>query len=188
MLGEVRLVVVTGGPGAGKTALIELVRPTLPAHVGVVPESAGILFRGGFPRAEAPRFRRAAQRAIYHVQRELEQLAADAAGVRTLICDRGTLDGIAYWPDAAAELMRAVGTTFEAELARYDAVLHLRVPPADLYNLSNPLRVETHAEAVAIDARIAEAWRGHPRFFAVNGAREFMHKMQHALELLRAQL
>jgi hypothetical protein len=44
-----RMVVITGGPGAGKTALIEVARRHFCHHVGFSPEAASILFRGGFP-------------------------------------------------------------------------------------------------------------------------------------------
>jgi hypothetical protein len=45
-----RLVVLTGGPGAGKTATLEVVQRELSRHVVVVPEAASILWKGGFPR------------------------------------------------------------------------------------------------------------------------------------------
>lgn len=53
-------IVLTGGPGAGKTALLELIRQSFCAHVKVLPEAASIIFGGGFPgrtmiRAGAPR-------------------------------------------------------------------------------------------------------------------------------------
>jgi predicted ATPase len=180
-----RLIVVTGGPGAGKTALLELLRPTLAPHVGLLPEAAGILFGGGFPRSREPPVRRAAQRAIFHVQRELETLGVEQDGRSVIVCDRGTLDGLAYWPGDPAELLSAVGTSREGEMARYHAVLHLRVPHRDAYNHNNPLRLESHDEAAAIDERIAVAWRGHPRLYVVNGASDFMDKMRRALEVLR---
>jgi hypothetical protein len=78
-----RRVVLTGGPGAGKTATLELVRQALCPHVHVLQEAAGILFAGGFPRAAAPLVRRAAQRAIFFTQRELEAIA-DAGDPRFL--------------------------------------------------------------------------------------------------------
>jgi nucleoside-triphosphatase THEP1 len=43
-----RRVVLTGGPGGGKTAVLELVQRTLCEHVKVLPEAAGMVFRGGF--------------------------------------------------------------------------------------------------------------------------------------------
>ena len=39
--------VLTGGPGAGKTAVLEVVRRTFCEHVTVLPEAASILFMGG---------------------------------------------------------------------------------------------------------------------------------------------
>lgn len=177
---RLRRIVLTGGPGAGKTAVLELVRRALPAHVRVLPESAGILFGGGFPRGDTPGLRRAAQRAIYYTQRELEATADDAEE-SLVLCDRGTVDGAAYWP-GPGELWDAVGTTREAQLARYDAVIHLRTPsPEHGYNHANPLRVETAVEAAAIDERILAAWAGHPRRFVVAAAPDFFAKAREAL-------
>jgi hypothetical protein len=59
-----RRVVLSGGPGAGKTALLELIRQSFCSHVKVLPEAASIVFGGGFPREDDPLCRRAAQRAI----------------------------------------------------------------------------------------------------------------------------
>lgn len=182
-----RKVVLTGGPGAGKTAVLELVRHHFCPHVHVLPESAGILFGGGFPRGAALEPRRAAQRAIFYVQRELEA-ASVGSGAAILLCDRGTVDGAAYWP-GPDDLFTSVGAGRAAELARYDAVIHLRTPPADGgYNQNNPLRVETAAEAAAIDRRIAEAWSGHPRVHVIDSAPSFLAKARQALELLSAEL
>jgi predicted ATPase len=121
-----RRVVLTGGPGAGKTAVLELIRQAFCIHVKVLPEAAGIVFGGGFPRGTHPELRRAAQRAIFHVQRELERQATVGNPV-VVLCDRGTIDGLAYWvgPD---DYWSSLGTTLEEQLARYDAVIHLRTP------------------------------------------------------------
>jgi hypothetical protein len=182
---EPRRIALTGGPGAGKTAVLEIVRWSMCDHVRVLPESAGIVFGGGFPRATSVEARRAAQRAIFHVQRELEALAAgDAHGIA--LCDRGTIDGGAYWP-GPSDLWPAVGTTLEAELARYHAVIHLRTPRAG-YNHDNPLRVESAREASMIDERIAALWAGHPRRFEVPAEADFLTKMSKALQVLRDQL
>jgi hypothetical protein len=39
-----RRVVLTGGPGAGKTALLELIRQSFCSHVRVLPEAAVVVF------------------------------------------------------------------------------------------------------------------------------------------------
>jgi predicted ATPase len=90
-------IVLTGGPGAGKTAVLELVRQEFCAHVQVLPEAAGIVFGGGFPRTGSLNWLRAAQRAIFFVQAELEN-TGDADNAAIVLCDRGTVDGAAYWP------------------------------------------------------------------------------------------
>lgn len=180
-------IVLTGGPGAGKTAVLELMRKTLCPHVKVVPEAAGVVFGGGFPRGDSIAERCAAQRAIFHVQCELEAvvMTGDAA---IALCDRGTVDGLAYWP-GPEDLWRAVGSSHEAQLARYHAVIHLRTPAGDGgYNRQNPLRVEDAAQAAAIDERIARAWSTHPRRFEVPPHDDFLAKAARVIELVRAEL
>jgi predicted ATPase len=184
-----RRIVLTGGPGAGKTAVLELIRKYFCKHVRVLPEAAGILFGGGFPREDSAASRKAAQRAIYFVQRQLELLAGPEGTPAITLCDRGTLDGLAYWPGAPGEMLQEVDTTQAAELARYDAVIHLRTPSIELgYNHSNALRVEPAALAAAIDRRIEDAWSGHPRRFFVDSHADFLVKAAAALGRLRDEL
>ena len=181
-------VVLTGGPGAGKTAVLELIRQSFCSHVRVLPEAAGIIFGGGFPREQDDGCRRASQRAIYHVQRELEAAAAshDSAIV---LCDRGTIDGLAYWPGTEGEFWSGVQSSAARELSRYDLVIHLRVPAAGGgYNRQNPLRIESAFAAAEIDQRIVEAWRDHPRRFTVNAATDFLEKVSQAIAILRDEM
>lgn len=180
-----RKIALTGGPGAGKTAVLELVRRLLCDHVTILPESAGMLFGGGFPRGSTPPLRRAAQRAIFHVQRELEA-TTESEALAIVLCDRGTVDGGAYWP-GPGDLWSEVGTTLTAEVARYDAVIHLRTPIAG-YNRQNPLRTESDVEARAIDDRIAALWAGHPRRHEIDAERDFFAKAAHAIRVLREEL
>lgn len=182
-----RRVVLTGGPGAGKTAVLEFMRLAFCRHVTILPEAAGVLFGGGFPRAEAPVKLRAAQRAIFHVQRQLEESTSDD-NAALVVCDRGTPDGSAYWPGPDT-LWDAVGTTPETELDRYVAVIHLRTPTnQNGYNFNNPLRKESVEEALAIDAKIGEIWSLHPGYVEVPATEDFLVKARHALELLRHQV
>ncbi len=182
-----RRVVLTGGPGAGKTAVLALVRQSFCEHIRVLPESASIIFGGGFPRGDSLGNRQAAQRAIFYVQRELEA-AAEADNPAITLCDRGTVDGAAYSDDSPA-FWRSVGTSLDEQLARYDVVIHLRTPSADQgYNHQNPLRTETALDAAALDARIAGAWAQHPALFVVENAPDFLTKAAGVLELLRREM
>jgi len=182
-----RRIVLTGGPGAGKTAVLELLRRAACRHVHVLPEAAGIVFGGGFPRGHTLEQRRPAQRAIFYVQRELEATAG-AADAAIVLCDRGTIDGLAYWP-GPEDMWEPLGTSLDEQLARYHAVIHLRTPPLDAgYNHDNPLRVESAAEAAEIDAKIAAAWARHPRRFEVPATHDFLSKATRAMELVQAEL
>ena len=178
---------MTGGPGGGKTAVLELIRLHFCQHVRVLPEAASIIFGGGFPRGRTAGLSQAAQRAIYYVQRELEA-AGDIDGPAVVICDRGTLDGAAYWV-GPGDLWTSVGTTREQQLRRYDAVIHLRSPNLENgYNHSNPLRIESAQDAKKIDDQIEKVWEGHPRRFIVDASSDFLEKAHRALEILRAEV
>jgi predicted ATPase len=181
---EPRRIALTGGPGAGKTAVLAIVRASMCEHVRVLPEAAGIVFGGGFPRSPHRDVVRAAQRAIFYVQRELEATTLDDHAIE--LCDRGTVDGAAYWP-GPDELWSEVGTTLDAQLARYHAVIHLRTP-ARGYNHDNPLRIESSKQALAIDERIATLWARHPRRYEVREQHDFIEKVRRTMEILRLEL
>lgn len=186
--GAPSLIVVTGGPGAGKTALLEVARKALCQHVALLPEAATILFGGGFPRGDGRVVTLAAQRAIYWVQHEVEEAARGVGGIAVALCDRGSVDGLAYWPDHEEAFWGGVGATREVELQRYAAVIHLRTPEPQHYDRSNPVRIETAERARIIDERIEHAWRDHPRRFFVAPNESFVDKTRHALALIKAEL
>lgn len=121
------------------------------------------------------------------MQHEIEDAYASEDAALTL-CDRGTVDGVAYWV-GDGELLASVGTTLEAELARYALVIHLRTPTANHgYNHVNPLRTESPEEAAAIDERIQVAWAKHPRRQIIEATDDFMTKASRVIEILRAEL
>lgn len=172
-------VVISGGPAAGKTAVVELIRRHLVAEVTTVPEAATILFSGGFPRAEDSRGRRAVQRAIFAVQRATEELYSGRCEGRPLVCDRGSLDGAAYWPGGLAAFCREMGTTTAAEFARYDAVIFLESTAYDVRNWpeGQPHRTESPAEACLLDRKLRKVWSAHPRFHFIPHAKNFYEKV-----------
>ena len=180
-------IVLTGGPGAGKTAVLELIRQNFCTHVRVLNEAAGIVFGGGFPREGDLEWKRAAQRAIFYVQRELEA-GADSGNPAVVLCDRGTVDGAAYWP-GPEDMWSSVGTTLRDQLSRYDAVIHMKTPAlTEGYNRQNPLRRESAAEAALVDRRIALAWASHPRRFVVEAEPDFLDKAKHVVDILRGEV
>ena len=153
----------------------------------IVPEAATLLFAGGFPRSSEVHARRAAQRAIYHVQRNLEDVQSARFPDRILLCDRGTADGAAYWPGDPAAFFGAVGSTLAAELARYDAVIFFETAAAGGISIEggNQTRNESLDEALAIDRRLQTIWSRHPRFVIVRHSASFMSKVVEGVAALQ---
>jgi predicted ATPase len=181
-----RRIVLTGGPGGGKTTAADLLRRELGSRVVVVPEAATILFAGGFPRSQHWEANRAAQSAIFHVQHNLEDVQSILYPERVLLCDRGTVDGAAYWYDGQDAFFRSVGTTLDHELSRYDAVVFFETAAVAGLSIEggNPVRNESLSQAVELDARLRALWSLHPRFTLIPHSSSFLKKITGALELL----
>lgn len=189
MAHECKLIVLTGGPGAGKTAVLEVAKRSLCGHVAILPEAASVVFGGGFPRLDSEKARTVAQEVILHVQRGLERTTIDEQKSAIALCDRGTVDGLAYWPGSHDDFWKMSGTTREKEFARYSGVIHLRSPSlAQGYNHSNPVRTESDVEAQRADERLLKAWEGHPNRIVIESADDFLIKAKKAIEAIQSHL
>jgi predicted ATPase len=179
-------IVLTGGPGAGKSTAARLISQKLGPGVVYVPEAATQVYeRIGRKWSDLnPAQRRETQAAMYRLQVEQEVEAIERAareGASILLLDRGTLDGAGYWPDGVAAFWGAMGTTPEAELARYTAVIWLETAASlGLYDhdASNAVRFENAPQAIESGELMASLWRAHPRFETVRAERDFGVKLQ----------
>ena len=179
-------VVLTGGPGAGKTAALELARRTFCQHVIILPESASVVLKCALLHANEPTARRAAQRVIYHMQWECEELLRSEPAALVL-CDRGLLDGVAYWPDGEDGFVKSLAIDKGAILNRYDAIIHLRTPSIlQGYNHVNPVRLESATEAAQIDEAIWRAWSDHPHREIIQSQDHFQKKADQVLAILKS--
>ncbi len=176
-------IVLTGGPSAGKTSVVEILTRSQSHRLRGVPEAASILFRGGFPRGAGVDALKCQQRAIYHVQRELENLALMQSQGRHVICDRGSLDGIAYWPGPESEFLQAVQSTMEEEIKRYDWVIHLESARSHDYQTSD-VRIESESQASVLNERVKQAWRLHPNRLIIPNSSSFLEKVNKAVDLV----
>lgn len=178
-------IVLTGGPGGGKTTAADMLRREFAERVALVPETATMLFTGGFPRVDEPEARRAAQTAIFHVQRNLEEVQAACFPRKILLCDRGTVDGAAYWPEDG-DFFEAMGTTLTAELARYHHVIFFETAAVGGLSIAsgNPARIESNKEALELDRVLRELWSQHPRFHFVPHGPSFLAKITSGLHSL----
>lgn len=177
-------IVVTGGPGGGKTTAADLFRREISPRVALVPEVATLVFTAGFPRSTVPAEVKITQRAIYQMQHDLEDLYALRYPGSLLICDRGSIDGAAYWPGShPGEFFKAQGTSLKRELARYDAVLFFESAAMGGMAIDggNPVRNESLAEAMTLDARLRGLWSQHSRFVLVPHNPSFFKKLSAGL-------
>lgn len=175
----VRRIVLTGGPGSGKSTAAAFLAREFVDDLWVLPESATLLYKGGLPRATTDMGQQVAQRAIYTVQRSLEDATLLQHPDRVQLCDRATIDGAAYWPDGPEAFFRALGTTHAAELARYDAVVFMhtaaRMPAG--YERDMDVRTEDQDEAVELDQRMFQLYADHPRLVSVESSASFLDKL-----------
>ncbi len=179
-------IVLTGGPGGGKTTAADLYRREIGDDVVIVPEAATLLYTGGFPRAGEADVRKATQRAIYHVQVNLEDAQSAHYCSRTLLCDRGTVDGAIYWPSDPLEFFKDVGSSLEKELNRYDAVIFFETAAVGGISIEggNPMRTESIEQALDLDRKLRALWSKHPNFTMVPHERSFIKKINRGLDVL----
>lgn len=179
-------IVLTGGPGGGKTTAGDLFRREIGERVVLVPEAATMVFSGGFPRSTEPMAIHAAQRAIYEVQRNLEDVQAALYPDRLLLCDRGTVDGAAYWPGEPHHFFNEIGSTLELELTRYDAVIFFESAAVGGMGIEggNPIRNESTEKAIELDRKLRTLWSRHPRFVLVPHNPSFFKKISYGLAVL----
>ncbi len=179
-------VAITGGPSGGKTTLLETLKKEFGLQITVVPEAASILYGGGFPRKKSILGRIATQRAIYFTQRELETIAIGESTNALLVFDRGSLDSIAYWPNDEDDFFKNIQSNKKVELERYDWVIHLDTASNENYDLSNPIRTETHTEALLLNEKIKMAWNGHQRRITIASDGDFLAKITKSIHVIKS--
>lgn len=177
-------IAVTGGPSGGKTTLIEALKKEFGQKLKIVPEAASILYKGGFPRVKNYSGYLHAQKAILSTQKEIEDLTTDNYPGLLLVCDRGSLDSLAYWPDSEEHFFKTLATTRETELNRYAWLLHLDTALESDYDTTNMVRTENFHEALLLNDKIKKSWDGHPQRFIITASSDFFTKMRKATQII----
>lgn len=172
-------IALTGGPNSGKTTALSILKETFGPQVELVKEAATLIFSGGFPRQDnsIPHIE-TAQKIIFFTTKQLESLASKSSTAELIVCDRGTVDAAVYWPGGVEDFFAQMGTSLEAELARYDAVLHLSPPSNPDFYQSTQVRTESLEKAFEIDERILHIWQKHPNRMVIGGTEHFFEKAE----------
>ena len=184
-------IVLTGGPAAGKTTLISRILNEFKQENGwrviTIPETATELITGGvapWTCGTNAEYQQCQVELQLTKERLFEQAARTMPGRKILIvCDRAGMDNWAYMNEEEGEqVLRYLNTTKEAILSRYDAVFHLDTAARGIQNAytlaNNGARIETPAQAVALDDRTRAAWSQHPYHRVIHSGEDFVAKMQ----------
>ena len=197
---EIRKIVITGGPCAGKTTALSWIQNAITElgyTVLFVPETATELIGGGvapWTCGSNLDYQKCQLRMQLGKEKVFEQAASTMAADKILIvCDRGALDNKAYMNDAEfAAVLEYLGTG-EPELRdAYDAVFHLvtaaKGAEEHYTTLNNAARYETVEEARALDDRLIASWSGHPHLRIIDNSSDFDRKMQRLISEITAFL
>lgn len=190
---EIKKIVLTGGPCAGKSEAAKLIKEKFTAAgyvVLFVPETATELISGGVcPWTTGTNLDY--QIVQCKLQRFKEQMFDEA--VRTMpqdkfliVCDRGMLDNKAYMTDQEFDKCLEVLETTEDEVnASYDAIFHMVTTAKgleDFYNFeTNVARYETAEQAAALDDVLIKAWSKHPYHHIIENSQSVEDKMNRLL-------
>lgn len=183
-------IVLTGGPGGGKTTISDLLTREFGNDIVLVPEAATMLYKGGFPRQDDREIKKITQKAIFDVQKSLERIQFEIYSDRHVICDRGSIDGAAYWPEGPESFFSTMQTSFEKEASQYDAVIFFETAAAGKLSISegNSTRTEDFSEAIDIDKRLRKVYEAHNNFIFIQHEKSFFDKLTKSLNCLRGVL
>lgn len=196
-------IVLTGGPCGGKTTAKNYLQEKLSDYgwtVIFVPEQATRFIDSGLkpwllPQEKMIDFQELIVKAQMLDEDENFSKAMVLKGGenQVMICDRGCAEGKAFIGAKNFNLMLRRNNFSIVKLRdeRYDAVFHLVTAAEgkeEFYNLDNPARTETPDQARALDARIREAWLGHPHLRIIDNSTLFDKKLERLLNEVRKVL
>lgn len=190
-------IVLTGGPGGGKTTSLSCITKRLEEHnfkVFTVPETATMLSNAGVPlRHTNSNTLATLQKDMLNCQIAIEDSIRHITDSMhdniVILHDRGALDIKAF---VSKEIWNSIVESIPyAEMYlcnRYDAVIHLTsaaVSSSENYTTkNNSARTETIEEAILRDKLIREAWTGHPHFRIIDCYSDFSDKISQIMKAI----
>ena len=174
-------IVITGGPLAGKSTILNELQKLYSHKARFMTEVASMLLSSGYPQpgrdlSFSEDWLDYINNVILPTQLNMENghlHAADVNNLSAVFYDRGLLDPAGYIEGGKETLQNKYGLNIEDTYNRYSMVIHLHSIACrshDLYDKfcdTNPSRYDTAEEAEMRDKAIYEAWKDHPNFIAI---------------------
>mmetsp|Transcript_105401 Transcript_105401/g.263787 ORF Transcript_105401/g.263787 Transcript_105401/m.263787 type:complete len:503 (-) Transcript_105401:17-1525(-) len=190
-------VLLTGGPGAGKSSALATLRDRISKRgfqVIVVPENATALLdnSGGYdPSWHGSQMHVRLQQMFLKFQIEQEDTYGGFRELRPgkphlLLHDRGCLDGRLFCTDQQwKQVLDGVGRSEDELLKRYDLIIHMTTVAADMEEMydygpgsTNPSRYHTPEQARHADVLAQEIYARHPHVRVIPNFPDFNQKME----------
>jgi adenylate kinase family enzyme len=145
--------VITGPPNSGKTTLSHILSFQFPQQVVAIPDPHDVINHLFFPLAKNESAQKSRLKALYYLQREVENLYSFNEKGKLYACDKGSLDCLSEWPADSRSFFEAIDSTHTKELARYDFVIEIG---------ESSKSSEGNRENLS-----AQYWRQHPAHFYI---------------------
>ena len=191
-------IVLTGGPLAGKSTIMEHLQQTYGHKARFMTEVASMLLTSGYPQPGRDiDFSEAwldyINRVILPTQLNMENghlHAAQDNRMPVVFFDRGLLDPAAYMSGGKEVLRDQYGMDIDAAYDRYSMVIHLQslacIDP-DLYTRlqgTNPARYDSAESARDRDEALVAAWKDHPNWVFVSAEGGMEAVLQRVINVL----
>lgn len=186
-------IVLTGGPCAGKTTVIDVIRNYL-EHKGfcviTVSETATEMINSGITPHNVGQI--AFQQNLLRLQLQKETVFSCCAESYSknvvMILDRGALDGKAYLEEHEySQILNELNLNESTLYDSYDAVLFLDSAAADGVDYTtsnNSARSESAEEAVLINKKTFSAWVEHKNLYIIKNELIFEDKITKTLDII----
>ena len=188
-------IALDGGPGCGKTTLVNEIRERerSSGRLVIVPEAARLLSEYGLVAipignsAGMASFEGDLFRTHEILYRQAEEHAR-RIGARVILEDRHPVHPLCYLDNNQPLFELATGTTVAREMAKGDLIIYLELPPREIYDemkVGDPTRYEDYAGAVARDKVYQKVYQGFgDRLVKVPFEQDFDRKRAKALDLI----
>lgn len=195
---QILKIAFTGGPNAGKTEIIQMLKPIYEdkgKNVIVIGETSTEIISSGFKWWDNSIATNVYQNLIFKYQLEKENSIIEAVKNSNMddiviLYDRGLLDGKAYMSEEDyLGMIKRYGYDVSDLYSRYDMVVYLESValgmPGIFSNETNSARTSTAKQAIKFDENVRRAWENHSNFIVINCYPDFNDKYMDVLNSIK---